>query len=610
MKKLLLLLAAAASFSGTALAQATTRDSVVQRAMWPVKYTHDRDLARWALDINLKLGTLHQDITYNASNAAYLNAIGGGVTRVGNLHLTDGVTYGVDGQLGFFFGRNRHWGIGAGFMYLAQRTDAKLDQFHAEYQATDAQGNVFRQVVTGRDLRERVEITNLNIPVMLKYKARFSRVLGFTADAGILYNLQMRNETQTNAKFDYGAIYQYSATTDGLPTSYDASPVPNVNDVIITRDFYLAHNPGGNVNTYFQEQSAAGRTIALDRMPTNRASEVSYKKGSVGFMIQPGLSFYLSDNVALNLNVYYMYQAFEATPKANYRLTGNVGEYSSMLNTVSKSENHSIGGNFGVRFLFGKARDSDKDGIPDKKDKCPYVMGLPQFLGCPDTDKDGIPDDQDSCAKIAGLVQFHGCPDSDNDGIPDKTDECPYQAGPARFHGCPDRDGDGIPDKEDICPDKAGTAQYHGCPDTDGDGIPDNEDQCPEVAGTADNHGCPPPPPPAETTPLETPILFEVNRTVVAEVSIPVLETAIKKLNEDPNGVIVIDGYTDITGTKAYNKKLSMRRALAVKKKLVGMGADPKRIKVVGHGPKYPAASNKTPEGRQQNRRAVMKLKV
>jgi outer membrane protein OmpA-like peptidoglycan-associated protein len=155
-------------------------------------------------------------------------------------------------------------------------------------------------------------------------------------------------------------------------------------------------------------------------------------------------------------------------------------------------------------------------------------------------------------------------------------------------------------------------AQYRGCPDTDGDGIPDNEDKCPEVAGPASEGGCPPPPPPPplETTPLSTPILFEVNKTVIDRSSLPVLETAIQKMDVDKETVIIIEGYTDNTGSLAYNKKLSVKRAAAVKRKLVEMGANPKRIKVVGYGPKNPSGSNSTSEGRAQNRRAVMKLKV
>ena len=48
------------------------------------------------------------------------------------------------------------------------------------------------------------------------------------------------------------------------------------------------------------------------------------------------------------------------------------------------------------------AGDADKDGVSDKKDKCPDVFGLKEFEGCPDTDADGIPDNLDGCPEEAG----------------------------------------------------------------------------------------------------------------------------------------------------------------------------------------------------------------
>ncbi len=54
-----------------------------------------------------------------------------------------------------------------------------------------------------------------------------------------------------------------------------------------------------------------------------------------------------------------------------------------------------------------------------------------------DSDKDGIADDQDACPYIAGTKATHGCPDTDNDGITDSNDPCPYQAGEKGSNGCP-----------------------------------------------------------------------------------------------------------------------------------------------------------------------------
>lgn len=72
---------------------------------------------------------------------------------------------------------------------------------------------------------------------------------------------------------------------------------------------------------------------------------------------------------------------------------------------------------------------------------------------------------------------------------------------------------------------------------------------------------------------------------------------------QDPNKKIVVYGYTDSIGTKANNQKLSQARAETVRNYLVQKGVDSSRISAVGKGEEDPVASNKTPEGRANNRR-------
>jgi outer membrane protein OmpA-like peptidoglycan-associated protein len=553
-------------------------------------------------------GMMSKDVTTATSISGYSQGLN---INTGVLGFEKGSSLGFNAQLGYFFGPKCHWGIGTGIAYFSQKGNLTLDNYHVEYQDIDSRGDIYRQLITGNDVKEKVTFTNINIPLLLKYKKRFSKTFGFTMDARPIFNMQMKGSAGNQGTYDYEAIYKYSgAGTDGSPTVYDNSPIPDKNSVLITRSAFNAANTGGDVNQWFATYKEAGFGVGLGEKPTNTKSDASYKSGSVGLLLQPSLSVYLSDHVALNFGLYYTYQSFKNDNKANYMLMNSARDYSTGLNNVTASSVQSFGGNVGVRFLFGKAKDRDDDGIPDRKDKCPDVWGVVMFQGCPDTDKDSVQDSEDSCRTIPGLARFHGCPDTDGDGIPDKDDECPYKAGPAALKGCPDRDGDGIADKYDVCPDKPGLPQFKGCPDTDGDGIPDNEDQCPEVPGTAENHGCPPPAPEPTLVPLSTPILFETNKTVVHEASLPVLETAAKTMTEDPNGIIVIHGHADSRGSATYNKGLSRRRALAVKNQLVKMGADPKRIKIIAHGEADPTASNNTAEGMAENRRAVMRLQV
>lgn len=77
-------------------------------------------------------------------------------------------------------------------------------------------------------------------------------------------------------------------------------------------------------------------------------------------------------------------------------------------------------------------------------------------------------------------------------------------------------------------------------------------------------------------------------------------------LKKYPGTTAEIEGHTDNTGNAAYNHDLSKRRAEAVKDELINKyGIDASRLTAVGYGPDRPIADNKTPAGRQQNRRVV-----
>ncbi|MBO0160588.1 OmpA family protein, partial [Vibrio parahaemolyticus] len=67
-------------------------------------------------------------------------------------------------------------------------------------------------------------------------------------------------------------------------------------------------------------------------------------------------------------------------------------------------------------------------------------------------------------------------------------------------------------------------------------------------------------------------------------------------------------GHTDSIGSDAYNQKLSVRRAEAVKAYLVSKGIEENRVYTEGKGEKQPVADNKTSEGRAKNRRVEVEV--
>jgi outer membrane protein OmpA-like peptidoglycan-associated protein len=82
------------------------------------------------------------------------------------------------------------------------------------------------------------------------------------------------------------------------------------------------------------------------------------------------------------------------------------------------------------------------------------------------------------------------------------------------------------------------------------------------------------------------------------------LDKAVDFVKKYTESEIAIKGHTDSKGSDAYNKRLSERRAEAVKEYLIKeAGVDPARITARGLGESKPVASNDTEEGRAKNRR-------
>ena len=212
----------------------------------------------------------------------------------------------------------------------------------------------------------------------------------------------------------------------------------------------------------------------------------------------------------------------------------------------------------------------------------------------------------------------------------------------------PDTDGDGLCDPWvseeglgekyagtctglDNCPEEAedfdGFQDDDGCPDADNDrdGLCDpwveakgmlstfahickGVDLCPEQAETLnsykDDDGCPDevPQPPKKVFVLEG-VNFESGKSTITQDSYVSLMKVVDIMETFPESTFDIVGHTDNIGSKDKNMTLSADRANAVKNFLVEKGIAESRMTTQGLGDTKPVASNKTPEGRAQNRR-------
>lgn len=276
--------------------------------------------------------------------------------------------------------------------------------------------------------------------------------------------------------------------------------------------------------------------------------------------------------------------------------------------------------------------DSDGDGVPDRRDRCPDTPAGARVDadGCPsDGDRDGIADGLDQCpdTPTGARVDARGCPsDADNDRVYDGIDQCPDTPANAVVdeRGCPrDSDNDGVPDGIDQCADTpAGTrVDARGCPqitDADNDGVPDDRDLCPFTPANArvDKDGCP-----IELSEREVELLdkglitereihFETAKWDILPQSYPVLDAIGNILIQWPRLRIEIGGHADHRGSDAYNMDLSQKRSDSVRsyllEKFPSLNAD--HLTARGYGERQPVATNRTVEGMAKNRRVEFKV--
>ena len=101
---------------------------------------------------------------------------------------------------------------------------------------------------------------------------------------------------------------------------------------------------------------------------------------------------------------------------------------------------------------------------------------------------------------------------------------------------------------------------------------------------------------------------FDTNKAVLKPEGKAKLDDLTSKMGGINLEVIIAVGHTDSDGSDAYNQKLSVRRAEAVKDYLTSKGVEKNRVYTEGKGEKQPVADNKTKEGKAKNRRVEIEV--
>jgi outer membrane protein OmpA-like peptidoglycan-associated protein len=355
----------------------------------------------------------------------------------------------------------------------------------------------------------------------------------------------------------------------------------------------------------------------------------------------------------------------EAMTSDNFSITLEAG-YTNLSNSVDLRENSSPDGyataKVGVHWYFGqsgpidsdldsltdgqearagtdpKNPDSDGDGLKDGEELRNYRTNPLR----PDTDADGLKDGEEVTQYSTNPTRY----DTDGDGLPDGEEATRYRTDPAR----PDSDGDGLSDGDEalrfktdplkVDSDGDGLSdwdelrKYRSDPlnaDTDGDGITDGEEilkyKTDPIKPDTDSGGLidgaevirgTNPLDPRDDVIRETMPLQRGQRMVFEGITFasgtarltPESEASLQKLYNalvmNPALRVEIAGYTDNTGSRATNMKISQQRADAVRNWLIAKGIAASRLSARGYGPADPVDTNTTAGGRANNRRVEL----
>ncbi len=538
---------------------------------------YDAQMPPWFIGLDLYVGYQSNTLQQYDWAASYLNALNANIDPLSinrSLHGAAGLS------AGYFFGQKRNFGLGTGIQYVRLMGDLSLNPMSIEYQSTDANGHIFRQIIRSNEqIEERINQNIVGLPLMVMFKKQITNRWGINLDAGVVFNFYTSGKYNSdNAIFDYEAIYKFGG--DGNPI-YDASSTPHPNSWLITAEHYQRTNPNGDVNTYFENLQTQGYNVGLGINTTNTAGAIENLTVNTSWFVRPSISYRIHPQWAIHGN--FMFQqvktSFDNAPNS-YRITDRRGDYQSMTKGMINNSQNLFSFGLGVRYYFGKTKKvepiaeeetvvvlpvEEKELPQDEVSKSDSVMFALQLI------------DKNSNMPLAGNITITKQNQDVKQMNTDASGLKQLVLDPGEYRVRVEAKGYFTAEEK----------------------VQINEDQLEEGMTLKIN-----------LIKIEKGMQLHIEAINFATASYSlsneaksILDQVIKVLKLNPDILVEISGHTDYIGNENYNLLLSKNRSNAVMQYLIDHGVSKNQLKPIGYGKKNPKYSNENEEGRFRNRR-------
>jgi opacity protein-like surface antigen len=232
-----------------------------------------------------------------------------------------------------------------------------------------------------------------------KYAALEKFAFGFSTSYATTYEANFSGEGGTGARFTFARKENANRFThiwlDAFAT-YNFRPLERFNPYIL----------GGLGITFWNLKDKNGNAL---KFPDKNGNPFTLKDQEITFLGGGGFEYYLREEIAINFGTRFHYLTRALTSFTNEKNV--VGAAPGELDLPKATLELYLG----LFYYFGKPKDQDEDGVPDRLDFCPDtpVGAKVDKNGCPlDSDGDGIYDGLDKCPDTppGTKVDVNGCP--------------------------------------------------------------------------------------------------------------------------------------------------------------------------------------------------------